>query len=188
MNRNNQNTHIMKKIYTIGRDPQCDIVIQDVTDIVSRVHAVLRVEPNGKLYIKDQSKNGTYINGMRMTPNVEIPVSRKDNVSFANIRDMDWSIVPNPMMKTVSIISFTALGLAVAGLLTWLIIDQPNFVGKNKGDKLVIDTLFVKDTVVKTDTVEKVVTVKVKEEIPKEEPDEKLVEEPKETGGTEVSL
>lgn len=178
----------MKKLYTIGRDPQCDIIIQDVTDIVSRVHAVLRVESNGKLYIKDQSKNGTYINGMRMTPNVEVPVSRKDTVSFANIRDMDWSVVPNPMKKTISIISFTVLGLAVAGLLTWLIIDQPNFGDKNTSDKPVVDTLVVKDTVVKTDTVEKVVTVKVKDEEPKEDPKEEPKEEPKEAGGTEVSL
>ena len=51
----------MKRIYTIGRDPQCDIIIQDMTDVVSRVHAVLKLESNGKMFIKDQSKNGTYI-------------------------------------------------------------------------------------------------------------------------------
>ena len=97
----------MKRIYTIGRDPQCDILIQDVRGVVSRVHAVLRVESNGKMYIKDQSMNGTYINGMRVTANVEIPVSRKDVINFANVMDLDWTIIPNPAKKRMEIIDLT---------------------------------------------------------------------------------
>ena len=49
----------MKKIYTIGRDESCDIVIPDNTDIISRLHATIRVESNNKLFITDQSRNGT---------------------------------------------------------------------------------------------------------------------------------
>lgn len=177
----------MKKIYTIGRDPQCDIVIQDVTDVVSRVHAVLKVESNGKLYIKDQSKNGTYINGMRMTPNVEVPVSRKDTISFANIRDLDWSIVPNPMKKTISVISFSILALAIAGLLIWLITDKGDFIGeKDKEKTVIVDTVVVKDTITQVDTIEKV--IRVTNDTPKEEPSSEPVEEPKEVVGTELSL
>lgn len=45
----------MKKIYTIGRGEECDIVIPDNTDIISRLHATIRVESNGKIYLTDQS-------------------------------------------------------------------------------------------------------------------------------------
>ncbi|MBR5480333.1 MAG: FHA domain-containing protein, partial [Bacteroidaceae bacterium] len=34
----------MKKIYTIGREESCDIVIPDQTDVVSRLHATLRID------------------------------------------------------------------------------------------------------------------------------------------------
>ena len=67
----------MKKIYTIGRDEGCDIVIPDNTDVISRLHATIRIEAGDKIFLTDQSRNGTYINGMKMTSNVEIPVSRK---------------------------------------------------------------------------------------------------------------
>ena len=58
----------MKKVYTIGRDPQSDIVINDNTDVVSRLHATIRIE-GSKMFLIDQSQNGTYVNGMRMSVN-----------------------------------------------------------------------------------------------------------------------
>lgn len=143
----------MKRIYTIGRDPQCDIIIQDMTDVVSRVHAVLKLESNGKMFIKDQSKNGTYINGMRVTPNVEIPITRKDSISFANVRELDWSVIPNPMKKKMTILSFSLLGLVVAGLLTWLIVGtdvfkpEPQVIIQRDTIPAKVDT--VRDTVIK---------------------------------------
>lgn len=172
----------MKRIYTIGRDPQCDIIIQDVTDVVSRVHAMLRVEPNGKMFIKDQSKNGTYINGMRIAPNVEVPVSRKDSISFANIRDLDWSMIPNPRKKTVTIISFSVLGLAVAGLLTWLIVGKGIF---EKEPQVIIQEKTVTDTL--RDTVVKIKEVPVKPAKP-EKPKEEKKDTVKEVTGTEIVL
>jgi hypothetical protein len=48
----------------IGRSPDCDIFLDDVT--VSRNHAVL-VERNGKFYVEDQgSLNGTFVNRRRI--------------------------------------------------------------------------------------------------------------------------
>lgn len=174
----------MKRIYTIGRDPQCDIIIQDMTDVVSRVHAVLKLEPNGKMFIKDQSKNGTYINGMRVTPNVEIPISRKDSISFANIRELDWSVIPNPMKKKMTILSFCVLGLVVAGLLTWLIVGTSVF----KPEPQVIiqtDTIPAKADTVR-DTVIKIKEVPVKPQKPADEP---KAEQKKDTvTGTQVFM
>jgi hypothetical protein len=49
---------------TIGRSPDCDIFLDDVT--VSRKHAVL-IERDGDIYIEDQSSlNGTFLNRRRI--------------------------------------------------------------------------------------------------------------------------
>lgn len=49
---------------TIGRDPDCDIFLNDIT--VSRRHAVLKVA-GGVVEIEDvESLNGTYVNGVRV--------------------------------------------------------------------------------------------------------------------------
>lgn len=101
----------MKKIYTIGRDEGCDIVIPDSTDVISRLHATIRVESNDKIFLIDQSRNGTYVNGMKMTSNVEIPVSRKDVVSFAHIYNLDWSLVPKNKGNILKIILVSLLSI-----------------------------------------------------------------------------
>lgn len=70
------------KAYSIGREMGCDIVINDSTDVISRRHATLNVYPSGKMTIIDMSQNGTYVNGIKISPNVPVPVTRKDNISF----------------------------------------------------------------------------------------------------------
>ncbi|MBQ8968253.1 MAG: FHA domain-containing protein [Bacteroidaceae bacterium] len=82
------------KVYSIGREQGCDIVINDRTDIISRRHATLSVESFGKMTIVDQSTNGTYVNGIRISPNVPVPVTRKDNISFAHVARLDWNLIP----------------------------------------------------------------------------------------------
>ena len=47
------------KALSIGRDQNCDIVINDSTDVISRRHAVLTISSSGKITIMDQSRNGT---------------------------------------------------------------------------------------------------------------------------------
>ncbi|GAB4274017.1 MAG: hypothetical protein Kow0056_01750 [Coriobacteriia bacterium] len=50
--------------FTMGRDPGCDIFLNDVT--VSRKHAVIETA-GGEVTIRDQgSLNGTYVNGVRV--------------------------------------------------------------------------------------------------------------------------
>lgn len=82
------------KTYSIGRDLNCDIVINDATDVISRRHALLNVTSSGKMTIIDQSSNGTYVNGIRISPNVPVPVTRKDIISLAHVAKLDWSQVP----------------------------------------------------------------------------------------------
>lgn len=89
------------KTYSIGRDLNCDIVINDSTDVISRRHALLNITPSGKMTIVDQSSNGTYVNGIRISQNVPVPVTRKDIVSLAHVAKLDWTQVPksNQWMK-----------------------------------------------------------------------------------------
>lgn len=82
------------KTISIGRDTNCDIVMNDSTDVISRRHALLNITPSGKMSIIDQSSNGTYVNGIRISQNVPVPVTRKDTISFAHIAKLDWDLIP----------------------------------------------------------------------------------------------
>jgi len=107
------------KVYSIGREVGCDIVINDRTDVISRRHATLNVTSSGKMTIIDQSHNGTYVNGIRISPNVPVPVTRKDNVSFAHIARLDWNMVPKPtspvMYAAMALIALLLVAGGVAG-------------------------------------------------------------------------
>lgn len=84
----------MKTVYTIGRDPSCDIVIDDYTNNVSRFHATLRIQGK-KYFLTDHSTNGTYRNGVRLAQNTEFEVSKEDEISFSNVCYFNWSDVPD---------------------------------------------------------------------------------------------
>ena len=105
------------KVYSIGREEGCDIVVNDSTDVVSRRHAIINVSPSGKMTIVDQSQNGTYVNGIRISPNVPVPIKRTDNVSFAHIARLDWKMVPNPNVYIkYSILGLIAVVIIIGGV------------------------------------------------------------------------
>lgn len=152
----------MKKTYTIGRDTQCDIVINDQTDVISRVHAVLRIAGRKKMTITDQSCNGTYINGIRISSNVEVPVSRKDVISFAHIRDLDWAEVPGSSRKGMTYLLVSVLSLFILGGIGYGIYRQLSRAASpdtalpgdsQTGKPVQADTIIRTDTVMKRDTV-----------------------------------
>lgn len=106
------------KIYTIGRDTECNIVINDNTDVISRRHAILHVSSTGKMTITDFSQNGTFINGVRISSNVPVPVTRKDSVAFAQLARLEWSKIPKPTnILLYGIIAFLSLLIIILGLL-----------------------------------------------------------------------
>lgn len=113
---------------TIGREADNQIVLNDPTDVTSRHHAVLMIMSNGKMTITDQSANGTYINGQRISPNVPVPVTRKDTISFAHQCTLDWERVP----KSGQWLTYVFIGLAVAAVATLAIIFGSKLINKNE--------------------------------------------------------
>lgn len=83
------------KTITIGRDKASNIFIDD--PMISRHHALLRIHPTGKMELVDMSSNGTFVNRVKLASNVPFPLTRKDTVSFAEVRQLDWSLIPNPL-------------------------------------------------------------------------------------------
>lgn len=105
------------KAYSIGRDVGCDIVINDPTDVISRRHATLTVADNGKMTITDLSRNGTYVNGIRISQNAAVPVTRKDNISFAHVAKFDWNLIPN---TSSTVLRYALFGLIAAAVIVAL--------------------------------------------------------------------
>lgn len=163
----------MNKTYTIGRDTQCDIIINDQTDVISRVHAVLRMKGRKKITITDQSRNGTYINGIRMISNVEVPVSRNDVISFAHIRELDWSEVPGASSSWGKYLLVSALAVFILAGIGYGIYRQsvrPADPVSPHDENTQTGLPVQKDTVIRTDTVMKRDTVFIQPPSKKEEP------------------
>lgn len=76
----------------IGSAPGNDIVVN--SPYVSALHAEMILLDNGEILIEDKnSSNGTFINGQKLTSNVETPVRRGDLIKFGNVQ-LQWHQVP----------------------------------------------------------------------------------------------
>lgn len=111
------------KSYSIGREESCNIVIDDSMKLVSRRHATINVDGR-KITIVDNSTNGTYINGIRISSGIPVPVTRKDVVSFAQVKELDWKTIPDESKKTAWIIAAVVVAVIAAGLGTYFILKK----------------------------------------------------------------
>ena len=110
------------RVLTIGRNEDCDIIVEDPQNMISKKHAILRFYPLGKIEIVPLGRNFTYINGRLVQNEKAHKVTRKDVISFAHVKDLNWSLVPNPYAKIRNIIISILLAviLLFAGLLFFL--------------------------------------------------------------------
>ena len=116
----------MKTLYTIGRESNSDIILWNEES--SRCHAQIRIDQKGKLWLMDMSTNGTYLNGMRISPNYEVEVSRKDEILFAGVELLDWNQIPkqkNKLLWIILPISIVVL-IAIAVVLCCVLIPKGN--------------------------------------------------------------
>ena len=104
------------KVITIGRDESCDIVLDD--GMISRRQAVLRLYPSGRIEIIDYSRNGTMVNGVRLGTEKLTRITRKDAISFAGVKTLDWDTVPDPS-RPVRMGIIAGAAVIVVGLLLW---------------------------------------------------------------------
>ena len=105
-----------KHILSVGREKDNQILAPN--DRVSRYHAMMLVDKNGKNFIYDQSSSGTLVNGVRIVSNVPVPVKRSDNVAFAGVERLDWGKVPKVGMSRRNFLTngaIAAVGLPLLG-------------------------------------------------------------------------
>lgn len=118
------------KVLTIGRDESCDICIDDSTNQVSRRHAILRLYPFGKMEIVPEGTNLTYLNGRPLKNGQAYKVKRKDIISLAKVKSLDWKQIPNPY--TPYRIAFYAF-CAVLLLMIAFLLARPYFPSGTDG-------------------------------------------------------
>ena len=107
---------------TIGRAKENDIVIDDITRIVSNNHAFIEIEEN-EIYITDTSTNGTFVNGKKLEVNKRIKIKFGAKVHFANKILLDWNLIPEPKpipsnkIKRTIIFSVIAITIFIISIL-----------------------------------------------------------------------
>ena len=145
------------KVYSIGREIGCDIIINDNSDVISRRHATLNVTPSGKMTIVDLSHNGTYVNGIRIAQNVSVPVTRKDNVSFAHVARLDWNLIPNTGANIIrwGVIGVIALVLIIGGVWGFNTLSSKGSTGSEQPVPVAADSTGLKKEKEKIEEIEK---------------------------------
>lgn len=151
----------MKRII-MGRANDCDIIIPDKLDNVSRHHAVISFDFFGRMKLSDTSSNGTFINGTKMLKGASIPVTTKDEIRLGDNWVFDWSLVEDPYKsarRSSIVAAAVVLVLAIAGI-TWCIyrtgkseqakVEIPTAGDRKSNDWNKDSTLKVAPTVVKT--------------------------------------
>ena len=110
----------MKRII-IGRGIDCDIVIPDEKDNVSRHHLVISFGLFGKMTISDTSSTGTFVNDRKLLKGASVPVTREDKVRLGSQWTLDWSLVKDPYVATRRILLGVAIFcvLALIGVGAW---------------------------------------------------------------------
>jgi hypothetical protein len=84
----------MKNEFTMGRVSEGQPIMPDI-DLspyqayaagVSRLHAVIKRDGNRIIFIDLGSANGTYINGKRLTPNIEQALNHGDIIALGKLK------------------------------------------------------------------------------------------------------
>lgn len=81
----------MNNQVTIGRAPECDIVVDPLYGRVSNEHATLEIQ-DGQLIYNDHSSNGTMING-RLVHHSSIAIQNGDKIMLADSFELSWIMI-----------------------------------------------------------------------------------------------
>lgn len=76
---------IRDRILIVGKKRnQADIILDEAA--VSRIHARLEYHQGGYYVMDLDSRNGTYLNGLRLVPREQVQIRNGDRIAFANVR------------------------------------------------------------------------------------------------------
>lgn len=118
------NNSMFKKIYGIGSNMRYND-IQVTGNTVSRFHATLKIDKQGRAFIEDHSLNGTSINGKRIAAHQNVRVKRGDDVVVGGVPVDLKSYIGVEFLGTVlKVLGSVAAVVAVAAIL-YGIIDRP---------------------------------------------------------------
>lgn len=111
----NDNFEKYKKVINIGSHQRNDIIITD-DPYLSRYHATFLIGADGKAYIRDHgSRNGTQINGSKVSKDKDTPIRKGDNIvcGQSDITSQLAPHMPNPM----GWLKWTAIGIGSVAVL-----------------------------------------------------------------------
>lgn len=118
------NNSMFKKIYGIGSNMRYND-IQVTGNTVSRFHATLKIDKNGRAFIEDHSLNGTSINGKRITSHQNVRVKRGDDVVVGGVPvDLKPYIKPEIGVTVIKALGGVAAVAAVVVLVMMVV--KPN--------------------------------------------------------------
>ncbi len=101
------NFKIDKESCTIGRSPQCDVVIQH--EAMSRKHCLLEVK-NGNLFVTDLgNSNGVTIEGDKIPPNTPVPYQTFLSLAFGAVQSISIELEESKEEKPKSDLSSPSL-------------------------------------------------------------------------------
>lgn len=119
------NNSMFKKIYGIGSNMRYND-IQVTGNTVSRFHATLKIDKQGRAYIEDHSLNGTSINGKRIAAHQNVRVKRGDDVVVGGIPvDLKPYIKGSPFDIIWKSLAGVAAVAAVVALVLYTITPPP---------------------------------------------------------------
>jgi uncharacterized membrane-anchored protein YitT (DUF2179 family) len=90
---------------------------------------------NGKIFITDHSTNGTFVNGIKITPDVDFPVKRGNRISFANEVELDWKLIARTKNKIL--LYAVIVGLLIAAGIVAFYLWGGSYTPQQPGQELV---------------------------------------------------
>jgi pSer/pThr/pTyr-binding forkhead associated (FHA) protein len=99
---------IPRKGLSFGRSADCDVVIENPSVSARHFH-VLKSRTNA-YFIEDlNSKNGTFLNGTRLTPNCKVQIHPKDTIRIPGAHFLVWDERSLPLEKSAQLAGDTDL-------------------------------------------------------------------------------
>ncbi len=90
------------RLITIGRSKSSTIHINN--EYVSSNHAQLLILDNGEMLLTDcGSLHGTYLNGKKIEPHIEVPVKKGDKIDFDSV-PLNWASIPSVQLPDPTVV------------------------------------------------------------------------------------